>query len=225
MKYFVVSDVHGCAGILKKTLESGGYDPENPDHMLVCCGDFFDRGTENFEVLKFFERLPRKIMIKGNHDERLLEILNTGKLIEHDALNGTFTTIEEFFGKYTTISLDEPLDFSGSTGTVRRLTEFIGEMVDYYETENYVFVHGWLPINKGTVVSDWRKASPDQWHAGRWTSWVNGSEMPGRNEVKTVVCGHYPVWSQGMYYGEGFIAIDAGTVATGRMNLLVISEQ
>ena len=63
-KLFVVSDIHGHCSILKEALDRAGFDKENEDHVLLCCGDYFDRGNENVEVLKFFERLKRKILLR-----------------------------------------------------------------------------------------------------------------------------------------------------------------
>ena len=81
--------------------------------MLICCGDLFDRGTENYDVLRFFERIDRKVIVKGNHDERLLEIMSTGCLEMHDVLNGTTQTIIDFFGKNALLNLTDEIDFSG----------------------------------------------------------------------------------------------------------------
>ena len=225
LKYFVVSDVHGHAALLKDALRCAGYDAENKEHLLICCGDLFDRGSENFEVLRFFERLNRKVMIMGNHEERLLEILNTGSLGGHDFMNGTVETLKEFFGKYSVMALSDPVDFSGKTGTVDRLCGLIGTMRNYYETANYVFLHGWLPNEDGFVVSDWRAASEKQWKNGRWTRWTDGRGMRGRPERKIVVCGHYPTDDSNVFYGDGFIAIDAGTATSGRLNVLVLEDE
>ena len=54
-KIFVVSDVHGFYNLLETALSDAGFEKNNTEHLLVCCGDYFDRGTENFNVLKFFE--------------------------------------------------------------------------------------------------------------------------------------------------------------------------
>ena len=225
MKLFAVSDIHGYAGLLKEALRDAGYDPDNEDHLLVCCGDVFDRGTENREVLKFFERIDRKVMIKGNHEARLLEILDTGKLKQHDAINGTIETVHEFFGKYSAMSIFEPVDFSGKTGTVDRLYDFIGGMRDYFETENYIFVHGWLPNDYGVILPDWRNAPESKWNTGRWTWWTKGCKMSGNSERKTIVCGHYPTEDTNIFHGDGFIAIDAGTYTSMRVNVLVVDDE
>ena len=53
---------------------------------------------------------------------------------------------------------------------------------------------------------------------------------------KTIVCGHRPtrlaytfdpsreLADSGIYYGENMIAIDAGTIRSGRVNVLVIED-
>lgn len=50
-KIFAVSDIHGHYHILKEALDRAGFDDSNDNHLLVCCGDYFDRGDENVEVL------------------------------------------------------------------------------------------------------------------------------------------------------------------------------
>ena len=120
-KIFVVSDVHGHYTLLKEALDSVGFEKENPNHLLVCCGDYFDRGRENLEVLRFFERLKYKVLLRGNHEDLLLKLLQTGKVLPHNYINGTFTTLEDFFGKYSVNPVDDTIDFSGKTRMVDRI--------------------------------------------------------------------------------------------------------
>lgn len=47
MKLFVVSDSHGHCSLLKEALDQVRFDKDNPEHLLICCGDYFDRGDEN----------------------------------------------------------------------------------------------------------------------------------------------------------------------------------
>ena len=227
LKLFAVSDIHGYAELMKEALSASGYDYQNKDHLLICCGDCFDRGTENRNVLRFFERIDRKVMVKGNHDERLNEIMDTGELGFHDYLNGTIVTLQEFFGKYAVSGILDPVDFTGRTGEVRRLSAFIGEMKDYYETAHYVFVHGWLPNENGKVLPDWRNATAAQWSEARWTLWPDGRAMPGYHDGKTIVCGHYPTFENdyGIRYEQGMIAIDAGTDTSKKINVLVLEDE
>ena len=234
-KIFVVSDIHGHQTLLKNALDECEFDKENPDHLLVCCGDYFDRGSENYEVLKFFERLKHTVLLRGNHEDLLLKLLYSGKILPHNYINGTMQTLNDFFGKYFINPVDDTIDFSGKTRTVDRVTEFINGTVDYFETENYVFVHGWLPDNADTVE---KRASIDKtsWESARWVKWTD--KYDGRTPLpdKTVICGHMPTFyatkfdssrsptSSDIFYGNGIIAIDAGTFDSQKVNVLVIED-
>ncbi len=234
-KLFVVSDVHGHCTLLKEALEQAGFDKDNEDHLLVCCGDYFDRGNENVEVLKFFERLKHKVLLRGNHEDMLLKLFRTGKVLPHHYINGTMRTLENFFGKYSINPEDDTIDFSGKTRIVDRICEFIEETADYYETEKYVFVHGWLPENALTP-EERQKASPEAWEKARWVKW--NERYVGLRPLadKTLVCGHVPTWYAGVFdgnrdqkdisifCGNGIIAVDAGTADTKQVNVLVLQD-
>lgn len=235
-KLFVVSDVHGHYTLLKKALEQAGFDKENEAHLLICCGDYFDRGDENLEVLRFFERLKHKVLLRGNHEDLLLKLLQTGKLLPHHYINGTINTLKNIFGKYFVDPVNDTIDFSGKTRDTERICEFIEETVDYYETEHYVFVHGWLPEN-GQTEEGRKNASTDDWAKSRWIKW--NEKYMGLRPLpdKTLVCGHLPTFyansldpSRGknccdIFYGNGMIAVDAGTADTKCVNVLVLEDE
>lgn len=234
-KLFVVSDVHGHYTLLKEALDQAGFDKDNEDHLLICCGDYFDRGNENVEVLRFFERVKNKVLLRGNHEDMLLKLLQTGKLQQHHYINGTMRTLENFFGKYSIDPVDDTVDFSGKTRITDRICEFIEETVDYYETEHYVFVHGWLPENTETA-EDRQNTSSEAWGKARWVRW-NERYVGQRPLVdKALICGHVPTWyasafddsrdkkDVSIFCGNGIIAIDAGTADTKRVNVLVLEQ-
>ena len=45
MKYFVLSDPHGCKDITVNELHSKGFVEGSEDMRLIICWDIFDRGT------------------------------------------------------------------------------------------------------------------------------------------------------------------------------------
>ena len=235
-KLFVVSDVHGHFTLLKEALDRAGFEKENENHLLVCCGDYFDRGRENLAVLKYFERLNHKVLLRGNHEDLLMKIFQTGKILPHNYINGTMATLEEFFGKYFINPIDDTIDFSGKSRMVDRVCEFIGETVDYFETEHYVFVHGWLPesVEKST---DLQGVKSSDWDQARWLKWTEQYDGSVPLEGKTLVCGHVPTFcatkfddlrskeDADIFYRNGMIAIDAGTFDSRRVNVLVIEDR
>ncbi|MBQ3075609.1 MAG: metallophosphoesterase [Clostridia bacterium] len=235
-KLFVVSDIHGHFTPLKEALETAGFEGDNPEHLLICCGDYFDRGNENLHVLKFFERVGHKVLLRGNHEDLLLKLLQTGKVLSHNYLNGTMQTLTDFFGKYSIDPIDDTIDFSGKSRTVDRLCDFIGETVNYYETENYVFVHGWLP-EQAKASADLQRATDRSWEQARWTKWIDRYDGAKPLEDKTLICGHVPTFyaskfdksrdhnSHEIFFGNGIIAIDTGTYDTKKINVLVLEDR
>lgn len=240
VKIFAVSDIHGHYTILKNALDDAGFDPQCDDHLLICCGDYFDRGTENFQTLRFIDGIKNKVMLRGNHEDMLLEIFRTGHLKPHNYLNGTLQTIIELFGKYS-ISGDGFIDFGGKTRVLGRMTDFINEMGDYFETEQYVFTHGWLPTKKNgqlhVIRKDWKQATFDEWKNARKNKWIEMYEHCDRLQDKTIICGHVPAFygtdyvpsvsieNSGIFFGKGVIAIDAGTDTTKKINVLVVEDR
>ena len=235
-KIFVVSDINGYYTLLEDALVRVGFDKENENHLLVCLGDYFDRGRENLEVLKFFERLKNKVLLRGNHEDLLLKLFQTGKFLPHNYINGTMTTLENFFGKYSINPIDDTIDFSGKTRMLDRVCEFIGETINYFETENYVFVHGWLP-EKAKTTKDLKNADDYAWEMARWTKWTDKYNGSRPFVDKTLVCGHMPTFyankfdakrpknSTDIFHGNGVIAIDAGTHDSKNLNVLVLEEE
>ena len=236
-KLFVVSDIHGFYTQLKKALDEAGFDEHDEAHVLICCGDLFDRGSENKKVYDYIKGLQRKVLIRGNHDERLAEILTQKRANVFDVRNGAVETIEEFFGVGSVCGYGD-LRVSGREELVKELCGFVAEMVDYYETEHYIFVHGWIPLEHGTQrpLIDWRTADAKAWHSARFTEWLQFYGVNDMFPEKIIVCGHrstrlaYSFDSRALgdssiYYGDGMIAIDAGTVSSGRVNVLVLEEE
>ncbi|MBQ8497578.1 MAG: metallophosphoesterase [Clostridia bacterium] len=239
-KIFAVSDIHGHDTELKMALDEAGFIPDDEGHLLIVCGDCFDRGNENLRVFEYLNSIQNKILIRGNHEDMLLSVLCRARIDANDVYNGIDRTVKDFFG--TQIGRGSGrLDFTGKEDTLAALKTHIMEMYDYFETEHYVFTHGWLPtICMGAeyrISEDFRHATPDHWIRGRSMSWTRmyagGAMLAG----KTIVCGHRssrygcqfdPERDRddfGIFYGNGVTAIDALTVQSGKVNVLVIEDE
>lgn len=240
MKYFAVSDTHGFTTQFRRAVRESGFERGNPDHMLVHLGDCFDRGYENAEMLDYLDTIKNKIMIRGNHEDLLLNIFDSGRIGLRDLHNGTNITVAQFFGQES-IDPEGKVSTAADPGTERRIRGFIAGMRDYYETANYIFVHGWVPLDTGSdaasaVLPDWRCAGENEWKTARFLEWqqtyAKGLTLPD----KTVVCGHRPATfgyyfdpsrapdDPSAFYGKGVIAIDATTARSGKVNLIVIED-
>lgn len=249
-KLFCISDVHGFYDEMKKALDDAGFDENNPDHWLIGCGDYCDRGVQPVQVMRYLHNLPRKVLVKGNHEQLLVDCCYRGQAYSHDISNGTADTIWNI--AYIPGYIE---DFSEMCDhTLKRTKAFRDSMVNYFETENYIFVHSWVPlINKDgkpahytrgrvfDVNPDWRNASQKAWDDA---AWGNPFDMAARglNQTgKTIVFGHWHAsagWAQAEgrsefgedakfdpYFGDGFISIDACTAHTRKVNVLVLEDE
>lgn len=135
-------------------------------------------------------------------------------------------------------------DFADAAKDTPFYKEIIQAMLDYFETEHYVFTHGWIPSipnrdKSYSYISSWREADREQWNQARWFNGMDAAQTADEN--KTIVCGHWHT-SYGHskyehkgtefgedadfspYYGPGIIAIDACTAFSGKVNCLVIED-
>ena len=142
VKIFAVSDIHGYYNELIEALSNAGFEPNNPDHLLVCCGDYFDRGEQPKEVMDFLMGIGNKVLIRGNHEQLLEELCDRHYPHTYDIHNGTFRTIA---------LLSESFVYDYAYEYTR---PFFAQMVNYFETENYIFVHSWIPV---TVLDSFPK--------------------------------------------------------------------
>lgn len=227
-KFFVTSDIHSFYTELIGSLNEAGFDRNNEDHWLVVCGDCFDRGSESKRLFEYLQGLPRKILIKGNHEQLLVDCCKRERTMPHDQHNGTIKTI---------LDLGDGDTFADKCRTtLTKVTPFINKMVNYFETKNYIFVHSWFPL----WTKDWRNATQESWDDAVWENPFEAVAY-GLMPDKTIVFGHRScseAWAiaEGRtpygkdakfepYYGDGFIAIDALTYYTGLKNVIIIEDE
>lgn len=228
--YFVCGDVHGFYDELLRALEEKGFDKDNPDHVLICLGDLFDRGEKPIEVYNFVKSLPadRFVYIRGNHEDLLFDCYNDNLISPrdisyHHLANGTYATMREFLTK----------------GIIREVLQFITDRsVYHYEIGDNIFVHGWIPrsFERGepTSESEWKEAT-----------WFNGMQAWDKEwciKGKTIFCGHWHTSFGNCYYhgigsGEftsdacfepfvdtGIVALDSCVARSGFVNCYRIDE-
>lgn len=144
MKLFVTSDIHGNFKALQKGLQEVGYDMDNPDHIFVSLGDNFDRGADNVAVYNFLRSIPahKRVLIRGNHEEFLLWLIQRGRPLQYDYYNHTVDTVYDLAQSVRPTDLDHIVDVAKETGIHRWINE---EMGWFAETPSYIFVHGSVP--------------------------------------------------------------------------------
>ena len=274
---YVVADVHSFYSSLIRALDEAGFFSD-PKGKLVLLGDAFDRGEETLELMNFLLKLLREdrlIYIRGNHEdllEDLVRLLSTNSykyMMDDFNRNRTTDTVIsianmyyddeadclKYYGKddwqymdYEKVML-QPLitvELARESVYYKKLRTYL----NYYETEHYVFCHGWVPTDivhannkdKSVYNPNWRSDDMD-WRRARWTNGMeacvsDGAAIPD----KTVICGHFHTgWGHENLHGNdgasrepfldyGIIAIDGGTYVDEPaeakvVNCIVINEK
>lgn len=239
-KYFISSDIHSFFDEWQLAITKKGFDIANKDHIIVICGDIFDRGNKPLEVYNFLKSLPkeRRILIRGNHEILLREMCERGYSENHDRHNGTNDTVFKLAGyesekefthgmyrerakrnlEYGTQAFEnfrtlwhnkEKQVFKGKLITEILDWIYSDEWVNYWETNNYIFVHSWIPVQehydfaksmaygfpvKTSVDSyreDWRNATQTEWDDAMWPCPWKRAKAGFNKTGKTLVVGHW----------------------------------
>ena len=214
-KIFAVSDLHGHYKETINYLKDSGWDENNPNHLLVVCGDIFDRGSESLEIYLWLKPLTengKAIVLKGNHEPFFIDFLEGSNDTFNYNNNGLKTTLDDFvhstsdFQMFLALNQDKSdldniwnlwVEWCYNTRKLineenPELLAWLKSLPYYYETENYIFTHGAID---GTCP-DWHHPHKDlygkfmDWEA---CAWDDGSFFGSSivNTDKTVVVGHY----------------------------------
>lgn len=236
-KFFVCSDIHAFYDEWIDALEKAGFDWEDETHWLIVCGDYFDRGPKPIEVMEKLMSYPRAILVKGNHELLFEDAVKRGGFAWNDIPNGTAETIRLISGA-DSISDVNYFDLNRALG---RVGAFFDKMMYYFETENFIFCHGWVPLEaQYDERGNWRCGTDGEWKDAMWE---NGMKCAMYNDTveKPVVCGHYHTsWGHhklnprisefdddadfSPFYYKGCIAIDGCTAYSKIVNVLVLED-
>lgn len=262
MKYYVVADIHGYYTYFKDALDNAGFFDEKEPCKLVVCGDLLDRGSETRESIELMLKLKsegRLIYVLGNHEDLLVKCLQAiaaggvydiASGMSYHYRNKTWHTLLQISGMNESEACEAPNELVSRVMGSSFYSELLPFGVDYYETENHIFTHGWIPcITEGErpyvkykYDSDWRNADIEEWQRARW---YNGMDIACNHNVKelgkTIVCGHWRasyghanVEHIGSERGEdadyspfvcdGILAIDACATVSHKINCVVIED-
>lgn len=236
-KYFITSDIHSYYKPFTKALKKAHFNKNNPEHILIICGDLFDRGPDTVKLYKWIKSLPkeRRILIRGNHEYLLLDVLAKNYFDYYDYSNGTYNTFCHL----------------NKNGLLIKVKDWINsdEWVNFYELNNYIFVHSFIPLdleykqNAKHYYSEWRsKASHHDWVAATWgCPWEKFRDGFFDDEIKNnkiLVCGHwhtsdfynnldnikYDIENNPIYLSKNLIGLDACTALTKGINILTVEN-
>lgn len=190
MRYFITSDIHSHFKVLDRELKKQGFNKDND--TLITLGDNFDRGKESWKMYRFLSTLPNVILVRGNHEDLLDELITRGFPLGHDFQNGTTQTISDISKHYIKIkdlSVYELIYTFKNTSFYQWFKNT--KRVDKIEFNNLVLTHATCP----------KKVFPS-WEDARWAD-------PYYNRVKDkiLICGHRFAW-KGRDYKNNTITLN-----------------
>ncbi|RJR45760.1 MAG: serine/threonine protein phosphatase [Deltaproteobacteria bacterium] len=176
MDIYAIGDIHGCLDQLEQLLDEVQPDLENG--LLLFVGDYIDRGPESRGVVDYIIRLREKypreriICLKGNHEAMFLDFLE-GRERELFLLNGGMSTLRDYWGdNWDLKELVLPPEHE----------QFYDELLPYYETPDYIFVHGGL-----------KPAVPLSEQLEEDLLWIRGEFIASQEDFgRLVIFGHTP---------------------------------
>lgn len=239
-KYFIFTDAHGHFSILEKALSDAGFDPDNSDHILFSLGDNFDRGPENRKIAKFllkYYRKKRLVTILGNHDKFFLEFLIEKDKKDKALFNCFYNSFDYTLASLSGIKRSEMIDQleldsdEVAYKIVKRYPKLV-ELLQSMQLEkrfgNYVFTHCGYYENLKLETPVWEKTT--------YTNTEYFVRYFEPNDNKKYVFGHWNVkylsnefleddndLAEPFFY-KHFIGLDAGTIETKKINILVMDE-
>ncbi len=143
---FVIPDIHGCGRTFRALLEEV-IRPIPGDHLYFL-GDYIDRGPRSGETLEMimglFEKGFRVNALRGNHEEMLLDSINSDFDLDLWLMNGGHATLES-------IGADSP-DMLPT-----RYLKFLEKLHYFIILDDFVLVHACLNFENDDPFAD-RKA-------------------------------------------------------------------
>lgn len=204
MKIFAVGDIHGLLDKLKMLIDSL---PIKKNDLLIFLGDYIDRGPNSKEVVDFLINLKKErdekltIFLKGNHESMFLDYLE-GRNIETFFYNGGRETIKSY-------SQD------GVFSVPLEHMNFFKNLLPFYQTENYIFVHAGL--RPGVAIDN--QVEED-------LCWIRSDFIfSDYNFGKKVIFGHTPSKTFMPYFDKYKIGIDTGAIYGGFLSAIMLPDE
>lgn len=246
MLYFCFGDVHGDEIAMLEGLKRAGYDNNNSNHQIISLGDNFGRASTGggsrgvYNYLTSDKHANPPINIRGNHESILMDVFRRGYLTQTDIYNGEASTISSFAycSKSYAIFDGEYVRIASKSG----VEKWIIGLPWFYETKNYIFVHGFLPRPE-EYWGHWDKYCDEDWHDASWANtleqiqWFEKVYPNGWD--KHIVVGHWTTADFYSYfdrkynnYGKvytnpklKFTCCDCTTVYSHNIDVVVIEDE
>lgn len=184
---YVIGDIHGMVNELEEKLKLIKLDSKEENPEIVFLGDYIDRGNDSKKVIDILCSLKNCVFLKGNHEDMLIKALKNKKYNTWLSLGGYKTVLSYGIKKLNNLdddsySLDDEYDMANFKLPENHM-EFLNNLKNFHETENFYFCHGGVNPNLPLDMQDWNSLlyGNNRFHYGE------------QNVVydKKIVYGHY----------------------------------
>ncbi len=205
-----IGDIHGCVQPLRRLLTRLPHDQE-----LIFLGDYIDRGPDSAAVLTTLSALAEErpcVMLRGNHEQLLLDALEPGGHAGPWLMNGGAATLASY--GLTPQQWHGQADRGAFLGAH---LAFLQALQHYHEDSDTIFVHG------GIDPDIPRMADQDP-HVLLWVR-ERFFRRADRWQGKQIVFGHTPTFTMGLpqetiFHAGRLYGIDTGCVFGGCLTAL-----
>ena len=211
-----MSDIHGCYDDFLTMLEQINF---NDDDQLILAGDYIDRGSQSFEMLKWIENAPDNVLlIKGNHEAEFAQCIEI--LISFiKKLNISVSNSEELLKVYSVLKDDFKDSMFDYYETIKAL--LIDHNVTLFDLQNWksliddMSYYFKITINKrkhiivhaGYIPEEYFKKVHDQYDdvESFYIYAREDSLKYGGQKDSTIIFGHTPTVIKGGFYNNGYV--------------------
>lgn len=228
---FVMGDIHGDIIALKQCLERSGFDYDND--QLIQLGDIVDRNEGVYECVEELLKIKHLIAIKGNHDDWLLDFIDTDYHPISWAHGGN-STITSYLNHIDKKGVCIPrgngykTSLNSSDIPPNHREFFRNQKLYHIDDENRCFVHAGFDRN---TLLDEQNESVFYWDRSLWTEALFNLSNPDsylKAPFKEIFIGHTPTtgWNTDKpMQAFNIFNVDTGAGDLGRLTIMDIDSK
>ena len=222
--YYAIGDIHGRADLLGQLLlkiKQDIADHKPQKSVLICLGDYVDRGDQSFEVIDLLngKDLPadRQVFLKGNHDHWMETFMVLPEVGKDWLTHGGMATLTSYKVRLATdLPADDALskasqDLSAALPAPHRI--FLSNLTPYLLTDDgFLFVHA--GIEPGVPIENQHEHN---------LMWIRDAFLDDhRDHGFCIIHGHTPVPKPQIRSNR--IAIDTQAWRSGHLTCAVLQR-
>lgn len=237
---YVIGDIHGGFLALKQVLERCGF--RYKIDTLITIGDIVDGRDGVYDCIEELLKIPNRIDIRGNHDQWMLEFIETGIHPERwgQGAIATCNSYADALGMNLLVQEHETKYFNriSYTYTTNLIPEDITESHQnfykrqhryYRDDNNNIFVHG--GINRFIPVGEQIEYHM-MWDRKMWTSALDakrsGTKMKWTQDYNKIFIGHTSTQAWGTtepMYADKIWNLDTGAGGNGKLTIMNVDTE